>query len=49
MEALRLRVKDVDFERSEIVVQNGKGGQNIRVMLPSHLPHRSVNRWPKPV
>ena len=25
MEALRLRVKDVDFERNQIVVHGGKG------------------------
>jgi len=33
MEALRLRVKDVDFVRREIVVRNGKGGKDRLVML----------------
>lgn len=37
MEALRLRVKDVDFERREIVVRDGKGGKDRRVMLPESL------------
>lgn len=34
MECLRLRVKDVDFARSEILVRNGKGGKDRRTMLP---------------
>ncbi len=37
MEALRLRVKDVDFERREIVVREGKGGKDRRVMLTDSL------------
>jgi integron integrase len=37
MECLRLRVKDVDFERQEIVVRNGKGGKDRRVPLPMRL------------
>ncbi|MBP9118285.1 MAG: integron integrase [Methyloversatilis sp.] len=37
MEGLRLRVKDVDFARSEIVVREGKGGKDRRVMLPASL------------
>lgn len=37
MEGLRLRVKDVDFERNEIVVREGKGGKDRRVMLPEAL------------
>jgi integron integrase len=37
MEALCLRVKDVDFERREIVVRAGKGGKDRRVMLPESL------------
>jgi integron integrase len=34
MEALRLRVKDIDFERGEIVVHQGKGGKDRVTMLP---------------
>ncbi len=34
MESLRLRVKDVDFERRLIVVREGKGNKDRVVMLP---------------
>jgi len=37
MEVLRLRVKDVDFERNQIVVRDGKGGKDRVVMLPGVL------------
>lgn len=37
MEAVRLRTKDVDFGRREIVVRNGKGGKDRRVPLPRKL------------
>lgn len=37
MECLRLRVKDVDFDRSVIVVREGKGGKDRVVMLPEML------------
>lgn len=37
MEGLRLRVKDVDFARREIVVRNGKGGKDRRTVLPGSL------------
>jgi integron integrase len=37
MEAVRLRVKDMDFGRREIVVRNGKGGKDRRVPLPRKL------------
>lgn len=37
MECLRLRVKDVDFRRNEIVVRDGKGGKDRRTMLPRSL------------
>jgi integron integrase len=37
MEALRLRVKDVDFERGTIIVRDAKGGHDRVVMLPSSL------------
>lgn len=37
MECLRLRVKDVDFARTEITVRDGKGGKDRRTMLPRSL------------
>lgn len=37
MEAVRLRVKDVDFSRLEITVRDGKGGKDRRTMLPKTL------------
>lgn len=37
MEALRLRVKDVDLERREVTVREGKGGKDRRTMLPGTL------------
>jgi len=37
MEAVRLRVKDVDFARAEIVVRDGKGEQDRLTMLPEAL------------
>ena len=37
MEAIRLRVKDVDFERCEVSVREGKGGKDRRTMLPTAL------------
>jgi integron integrase len=37
MECLRLRVKDVDFERGEILVRDGKGFKDRVTMLPSSL------------
>jgi integron integrase len=37
LEALRLRVKDVDFDRSVIVVREAKGNKDRVVMLPQSL------------
>jgi integron integrase len=37
MEGLRLRVKDVDFERNQIVVRGGKGDKDRTTMLPDKL------------
>lgn len=39
LEALRLRVKDVDFSRREIVVREGKGFRDRVTMLPAVLVH----------
>jgi integron integrase len=40
MEAARLRVKDVDLERCEIMVRDGKGAKDRVTMLPSSLVER---------
>jgi len=37
MESLRLRVKDIDFERNEIVIREGKGAKDRMTMLPQSL------------
>lgn len=37
LECLRLRVKDVDFERGEIFVRDGKGQRDRRTVLPAGL------------
>lgn len=37
MEGLRLRIKDVDFDRRVIVVRDAKGGKDRVVMLPQTL------------
>jgi integron integrase len=37
MEAVRLRVKDIDLERCEITVRDGKGEQDRLTMLPQSL------------
>ena len=36
-EGLRLRVKDVDFDRRVVIVRDGKGGKDRVVMLPQSL------------
>jgi integron integrase len=37
MECLRLRVKDVDFARGEIIIREGKGAKDRVTMLPASL------------
>jgi integron integrase len=37
MDALRLRVKDIDFERNEIIVREGKGDKDRVTMLPAAI------------
>jgi integron integrase len=37
MELLRLRVKDIDFERNQIMVHGGKGDKDRTTMLPEKL------------
>lgn len=37
MEVIRLRVKDIDFDRREILVRDGKGAKDRVTMLPESL------------
>ena len=37
LEALRLRVQDIDFERCEVMIRDGKGGKDRVTMLPHTL------------
>jgi len=37
MECIRLRVKDISFESSELIVRDGKGGKDRRTVLPAKL------------
>jgi len=37
MECLRLRVKDIDFERKEILIRQGKGGKDRVTVLPDKV------------
>ena len=37
MECCRLRIKDIDFSRNEIVVRSGKGNKDRYTMLPSEV------------
>jgi integron integrase len=37
MECMRLRIKDVDLQRNEITVRNGKGGKDRKTVLPVSL------------
>ena len=40
IEALRLRVHDLDFSRHELMVRDGKGGRDRRTLLPDRLGAR---------
>jgi integrase len=37
MECCRLRIKDIDFARNEIVVRSGKGNKDRHTMLPTAI------------
>jgi len=43
-EALRLRIKDVDFQYNQIIVRNGKGKKDRRTMLPESLKSNLQNQ-----
>jgi len=36
MDCVRLRIKDVDLERGEIMIRSGKGAKDRVTMLPQH-------------
>ena len=40
MECIRLRIKDIDLVRRELVVRHGKGGKDRRTMLPQAVCER---------
>ncbi len=44
MEACRLRVKDVDFERQQIMIRDGKGEKDRMVPLPKKLASHLTNQ-----
>ena len=37
MESLRLRVKDIEFSRREVIIREGKGGKDRMTVLPENL------------
>ena len=43
MELLRLRIKDVDFERNQVIVHGGKGDKDRSTMLPERVKHELQN------
>jgi integron integrase len=45
MEGVRLRIKDVDFDRRLIIVRDGKGGKDRVVMLPRSLEADLWAQW----
>ena len=45
MEAIRLRVKDVDFDRQQVIVREGKGSKDQVVILPETLERRCGSIW----
>ncbi len=47
LEALRLRVKDLDFERNEVVVREGKGNKDRRTILPEVVQPELVTHLEK--
>jgi integrase len=49
MECLRLRVKDIDFTRREIIIRDGKGAKDRVTVLPLSLIAALQGHWPWPV
>ena len=44
-EAMQLRVKDIDFSRSELLLRDGKGQKDRVTMLPTKVQPRSGSIW----
>ena len=44
LECCRLRVKDIDFDRAQIIVREGKGNKDRAVPLPERLQSRLLER-----
>ena len=44
MELLRLRVKDVDFGRNQIIIRSGKGGKDRVTVLPERGASQFIAR-----
>ncbi len=44
LECLRLRIKDIDFEQSQIVIREGKGDKDRVTMLPQSVVNRLRNQ-----
>ena len=47
MEAVRLRIQDVDFEQNQIVVRSGKGDKDRITMLPSSMTDELLQHFQK--
>ena len=45
LEAMRLRVKDIDFTRNTIIVREAKGNKDRAVMLPAKLVNSLQAQW----
>ena len=45
LESLRLRVKDIDLNRNEIVLREGKGNKDRRTMRPTAIVPRLIAHW----
>ncbi len=46
LEALRLRVKDIEWDLNQIVVRKGKGNKDRRTMLPARSNLYCASTWP---
>lgn len=44
MEAIRLRIKDIDFEYKQITIRDGKGGKDRKTVLPERLTDKLVEQ-----